>query len=105
MLFYITVAAAQLNLTDLRDDGWLFDMGTDEEPWYKFYSYISALHSSSIFVPSLTYGTRFQCCKIWSTLVNFANTICIVSFFFLTGDDIVLKPLLAGYSSISYIRR
>lgn len=60
MLFYITVAAAQLNLTDLRNDGWLFDMGTDKEPWYKFYSYISALHASSIFVPLLTYGTRFQ---------------------------------------------
>jgi hypothetical protein len=81
MLFYIIVAAAQLNLADLRDDGWIFDMGTDKEPWYRFYSYISTLHASPIFVPLLTYGTRSQYYKIWSTLVNFANPICIVSFF------------------------
>jgi len=80
MLFYIIVAAAQLSLSDLRDDGWIFDMGTDKEPWYTFYSYISALHASSIFDLSLTYGTRSQYYKIWPTLVNFANPICIVSF-------------------------
>ncbi|KAJ7629529.1 sulfate transporter family-domain-containing protein [Mycena polygramma] len=41
MVFYIVVAAAQLNIGDLRDSGWVFDMvaGGKKEHWYKFYSY------------------------------------------------------------------
>ncbi|KAJ7471937.1 sulfate transporter family-domain-containing protein [Mycena latifolia] len=41
MVFYIVVAAARLDIADLRDNGWVFDMadkGT-EESWYKFYQY------------------------------------------------------------------
>ncbi|KAJ7186860.1 sulfate transporter family-domain-containing protein [Mycena filopes] len=41
VIFYIVVAAAQLNIADLRDSGWIFDMaaGGSKEHWYKFYSY------------------------------------------------------------------
>ncbi|KAJ7117895.1 sulfate transporter family-domain-containing protein [Mycena crocata] len=41
MIFYIVVAAAQLNIADLRDSGWVFDMaiGAKQESWYKFYQY------------------------------------------------------------------
>lgn len=40
LLFYIVVAAARLNLSELRHTGWIFDMGASaHEPWYKFYSY------------------------------------------------------------------
>ncbi|KAJ7153000.1 sulfate transporter family-domain-containing protein [Mycena filopes] len=41
LIFYIVVAAAQLNIADLRDGGWIFDMaaGGSKEHWYKFYSY------------------------------------------------------------------
>ncbi|KAJ7902840.1 sulfate transporter family-domain-containing protein [Mycena olivaceomarginata] len=41
LVFYVVVAAAQLNIADLRDSGWVFEMvgGGKEEHWYKFYSY------------------------------------------------------------------
>jgi SulP family sulfate permease len=39
-IFYVVVAAAGLNLTDLRQSRWVFDMGSSaREPWFKFYSY------------------------------------------------------------------
>ncbi|KAK7036773.1 hypothetical protein VNI00_011439 [Paramarasmius palmivorus] len=42
MAFYIVVAAAQLNLNDLRRAGWLFDVGSGggQEEWYKSYTYL-----------------------------------------------------------------
>ena len=40
IIFYIVVAAAQLNLAQLRQSGWLFDMGNAEDKrWYEFYTY------------------------------------------------------------------
>ncbi|KAJ7747683.1 sulfate transporter family-domain-containing protein [Mycena maculata] len=41
VVFYIVVAAAQLNIADLRESGWIFDMaaGGKQESWYKFYQY------------------------------------------------------------------
>ncbi|KAG1824746.1 sulfate transporter family-domain-containing protein [Suillus subaureus] len=44
VVFYVVVAAAQLDLGVLRRDGWLFDMaegtGGGEDKWYEFYSYL-----------------------------------------------------------------
>ncbi|KAF7789143.1 hypothetical protein EIP86_000080 [Pleurotus ostreatoroseus] len=37
-IFYVVVAAARINLQTLRDSGWLFQMSTIDEPWYKFYT-------------------------------------------------------------------
>ncbi|KAJ7119614.1 sulfate transporter family-domain-containing protein [Mycena epipterygia] len=56
MIFYIVVAAAQLNLGDLRESGWVFDMiaGGSKESWYKFYQYYD--YSKVRFAP------------LWSTL-------------------------------------
>ncbi|KAE9390077.1 hypothetical protein BT96DRAFT_980462 [Gymnopus androsaceus JB14] len=43
VLFYIVVAAAQLNLDEVRKAGWLFDPSKGEsgepESWWKFYTY------------------------------------------------------------------
>ncbi|KIJ67173.1 hypothetical protein HYDPIDRAFT_165880 [Hydnomerulius pinastri MD-312] len=43
IIFYIVVAAAQLDLSALRRDGWLFDTaqtgGGVEDKWYGFYTY------------------------------------------------------------------
>jgi SulP family sulfate permease len=40
MVFYIVVAAAQLDLGVLRETGWLFDMGNSgNRSWYEFYTY------------------------------------------------------------------
>ncbi|KAJ7675474.1 sulfate transporter family-domain-containing protein [Mycena rosella] len=41
VIFYIVVAAARLDLGDLRESGWVFDMaaGGTKESWYKFYQY------------------------------------------------------------------
>lgn len=38
VIFYIVVAAARLDLGVLRQNGWLFDMDTSDEPWYRFYT-------------------------------------------------------------------
>ncbi|KAH9933958.1 sulfate transporter family-domain-containing protein [Epithele typhae] len=37
-VFYVVVAAARIDLSDLRHSGWLFDMGASSEPWYHFYA-------------------------------------------------------------------
>ncbi|CAL1702683.1 unnamed protein product [Somion occarium] len=39
VIFYIIVAAARLDFGALRRDGWLFDMDTSDDPWYKFYTF------------------------------------------------------------------
>jgi len=40
VVFYIIVAAGRFNLSELRDQGWLFDVGeSGEQAWYTFYSY------------------------------------------------------------------
>lgn len=39
MVFYIVVAIARFNVSELRHAGWLFDMGDTNEPWYHFYAY------------------------------------------------------------------
>jgi hypothetical protein len=39
IVFYIVVAAAHLDLRHLRTSGWLFDMDTADDPWYKFYTF------------------------------------------------------------------
>ena len=41
LLFYVVVLSARMNLTTLRQGGWVFDMGSTSEPWYAFYSYYS----------------------------------------------------------------
>ncbi|KAF9505966.1 hypothetical protein BS47DRAFT_1378186 [Hydnum rufescens UP504] len=47
IIFYGVVLVAGLNLDSLRASGWLFDVGTSREPWYKFYSYFD-FHNTSI---------------------------------------------------------
>lgn len=49
MIFYIIVAAAQLNLNDLRKEKWLFEMASNgsgqKEQWYSFYQYFGKYQS------------------------------------------------------------
>ncbi|KAF7416286.1 hypothetical protein PC9H_002551 [Pleurotus ostreatus] len=40
ILFYVVVAAGQLDLGALRRDGWLFNIATEHVAWYKFYTYL-----------------------------------------------------------------
>ncbi|KAK2462413.1 hypothetical protein APHAL10511_005719 [Amanita phalloides] len=42
VLFYVVVAVTGLSLDDLREQGWLFDLGQNgaHEAWYKMYSYL-----------------------------------------------------------------
>lgn len=42
IIFYIIVAAARLDLGKLREAGWLFDMETADDPWWKFYTFYGA---------------------------------------------------------------
>jgi SulP family sulfate permease len=40
IIFYIVIAAGQINLNSLRQAGWLFDMGNSaDRSWYEFYTY------------------------------------------------------------------
>ncbi|KAJ3529960.1 hypothetical protein NM688_g7780 [Phlebia brevispora] len=57
-IFYIVVAAARINLQTLRTEGWLFDMSTTHEPWYKFYTFYD-LHATSWRALWLTLPTQF----------------------------------------------
>ena len=41
-MFYIVVAAARLDLGALRQTGWLFDMDTADDPWWRFYTFYGA---------------------------------------------------------------
>jgi len=53
------VAAAGLDLSELRADGWVFDMGAaGQESWYKFYSYLGQFLAVVVFshTPLLTFG-------------------------------------------------
>ncbi|KAG8798649.1 hypothetical protein FRC16_006812 [Serendipita sp. 398] len=38
-IFYIVIAAGHFDLQHLREMGWLFDVGTAHEPWWKIYTY------------------------------------------------------------------
>lgn len=41
MIFYVIVAAGRFDLGNLRQHGWLFDVGVgSHQAWYKFYSYL-----------------------------------------------------------------
>ncbi|TCD70373.1 hypothetical protein EIP91_003725 [Steccherinum ochraceum] len=39
VVFYMVVAAARLDVGSLRGNGWLFDMDTADEPWYRFWTF------------------------------------------------------------------
>lgn len=46
LVFYVVVFAAHLDITTLRHDGWVFDLGTSasasakDQNWWSFYSYL-----------------------------------------------------------------
>ena len=47
IVFYVVVAAAQLNLDTLRRDGWLFETAREVggvDSWYAFYTYYGGFH-------------------------------------------------------------
>lgn len=56
VIFYAVVAAAGLDLTMLRREGWIFDMGGSSESWFKFYSYFSKR------IPGLIRETELTIC-------------------------------------------
>ncbi|KAG8830293.1 hypothetical protein FRC17_005091 [Serendipita sp. 399] len=39
IIFYVVVFAGHFDLQHLRETGWLFDVGTAHEPWWKIYTY------------------------------------------------------------------
>ncbi|KAL0573865.1 hypothetical protein V5O48_008082 [Marasmius crinis-equi] len=39
VVFYVVVAAARLDLNVLRREGWIFDVGGGDEPWWQVYEY------------------------------------------------------------------
>jgi sulfate permease, SulP family len=45
VVFYLVVFIAGLDLDSLRRDGWLFEVASNEEKWYQFYTYFGAFLS------------------------------------------------------------
>ncbi|KAG2346177.1 hypothetical protein BDR05DRAFT_974653 [Suillus weaverae] len=92
VVFYVVVAAAQLNLGSLRRDGWLFDMakgtGGSEDKWYGFHSYLDL--------------GLIQFTPLWTTLpIQFALHVSHHSSVSLDVDIDTNKELLShGYSNI-----
>lgn len=72
MIFYVVVAAAQLNLGDLRESGWVFDMaaGGSKESWYKFYQYYGLSLTFSFRLISHCHAdhSKVRFAPLWSTL-------------------------------------
>jgi len=86
VLFYIIVAAAQLDLGVLRKEGWVFDMGVSEkESWYKFYSFFGESLPTS-FRPqplnqSISTTRRFWLGSLRTDMGDSPDAICFVSCF------------------------
>jgi hypothetical protein len=81
MLFYIIVAAGQFDLGNLRQQGWLFDLGSTgtHQTWYKFYSYLGAHCFIFVIVDVQICGCyRFQFGQVWPAVVNSAYPVCFV---------------------------
>lgn len=78
LIFYIVVLSARIDLTSLRKEGWIFDMGNTSEPWYAFYKYYSE------FVPPLypqipiELHRRFQIGRFQRIMVDTTDAICTV---------------------------
>lgn len=73
IIFYIVVVAAGLNLSSLRDKGWLFIIDTSDDPWYKFYSYYGSFifPSSFLVVSHVILSIDFRATSwsaLWATL-------------------------------------
>lgn len=61
IVFYVVVAAAQLDLDVLRRDGWLFETAQEVggvESWYTFYTYYGG------------YRLSVRCCGVDSCMAN-----------------------------------
>ena len=39
IIFYSVVLISNWNLADLRQKGWIFDVGSNSQSWWKFYTY------------------------------------------------------------------
>lgn len=84
ILFYVIIAAAQLDLGMLREQGWVFDMANgDHESWYKFYSYFGEFRKYTT-CPSLVPLWQFPYprCRgypVWAAVGDSAYTIRSVS--------------------------
>lgn len=87
MIFYVIVAAGRFDLGNLRQHGWLFDVGVgSHQAWYKFYSYLGGYSVIRYFdltakCSNLRLGNRCQLGQVWPALVDVANPICFVRRF------------------------
>lgn len=106
-IFYVVVAALGINISILRRDGWVFDMGASSQPWYTFYSYFSEHFNELLHIiisrlrifqisdslVSERYGKHYLRnlhCEL-SSIISFAFNICT---FYLSLFFNVLHPPL-----------
>jgi len=80
--FYVIVAAASLNLDNLRKEGWLFEsaQGTGEK-WYEFYSYYGEYTArlSTLFMGAHTHAPwRPELDQVDPTMEYTVYPICVV---------------------------
>jgi SulP family sulfate permease len=46
-VFYIAIVSARVSMDALRQNGWVFDAPSSDNPWYHFYTLYGEFHSSS----------------------------------------------------------
>lgn len=79
------VAAAQLNLDEVRKAGWLFDPSKGEsgepESWWKFYTYFGEPNSLSVQCRErFTIDIRLEPHPPGPSMVHVTHTVCSVCF-------------------------
>jgi hypothetical protein len=79
-VFYLVVSAARLDLETLRAQGWIFDIGTSREAWYKFYTYFGVSLCAFLFFSLLVLicMLRFPSCALSSADLDFSDPTCAV---------------------------
>jgi len=74
IIFYIVVAFDRLDMTYLRENGWIFDVGQNTQAWWKFYTYFV-----SDCPPTLREGLigteGFQTHELESILASYADAV------------------------------
>lgn len=88
IIFYLVVLAGGLKIDELRKNGWVFDVGEERDPWYKFYTMFGMLISRIVskltqFVSEFRlflYGIRFPPDKLDGDMGDDAYPGCAVVF-------------------------
>nr|VWO99297.1 Fe(2+) transporter 3 [Ganoderma boninense] len=101
-MFYIVVAAAGIDLPRLRAAGWLFDMGTSQEPWWHFYTLfaVSLDHDVNTDRELVAHGYSNFFAGLLGTVPNYLVYVNTLLFYRVGGETRVSGFMLAGTTTL-----